>query len=76
MLTADEIINLPIKGNHHADSRILDYCNEFVMAPSSSVQDSAKVLRHVNDKVMGCGTAPEMSDIDLVLTYVLNNNDL
>jgi len=51
--TADQIVAIPITGNHSGDSRIFDIADAYVNDPDNSYADRARVLKWLVSDVMG-----------------------
>jgi hypothetical protein len=67
-MTLDELLAVPILGNHNDDSALLNELSAFAMDARNQIADRAKALRQIN-KVMGI-TEPDMIDSFLVANEV------
>lgn len=57
-------------GNAYSDQAAFNAIHDFVMNDNNSVADRAEALRFMSDEGMGCGRDDEMSDAEVLASYV------
>ncbi len=63
-MTLQELVALPIAGNHYSDCELFNQIDKFVHDETNSLSDRVAALHHMSVNVMGCSIEHDKGKTD------------